>query len=91
MAGRRFPQLVRSRRWARIARALSEMAPALCPAGNSKRQNVSALLTPPIVERHRQCTANAGREPSPANLEALRRLVLTEWSQVMHQIRRVER
>jgi hypothetical protein len=52
---------------------------------------ISATLTAPILAERHRFTVTAGREPFAAEMEILPRLVLTEWSLVMQQIRRVER
>ena len=52
---------------------------------------VSAILTPPMLEQRRLFTATAGRDPSPDEMETLRRTVLAEWSHVMMHIRSAAR
>jgi hypothetical protein len=52
---------------------------------------VSAILTPPILEQRRAFAATAGRDPNDGEMEHLRRVVLSEWSHVMHHIRNAAR
>ena len=52
---------------------------------------VSAMLTPPILEQRRAFAAANGRDPNEGEMEQLRRIVLTEWSHVMHHIRSAAR
>ncbi len=52
---------------------------------------ISAILTAPILQQRQAFALTAGREPNEGEMEKLRRTVLTEWSQIMQQIRRAAR
>ncbi len=52
---------------------------------------VSAILTAPILEHRRAFADTTGRDPNDAEMEQLRRGVLSEWSHVMRHIRSAAR